>query len=789
MAFFRPKRGLWLPGGTPAIDWTNQITDGLIACWVATGEVGNSFIRDYVSQSLLPAAGTPVIKSAAIGMQAIDASGSNWYGPTASSHKPTVAFSVLWFGTFYGGGNNSGVHPALFAMYPNNSNGSPFLGPGFCQTGVNTAIEFTYNNTSSFQQTSPSGLVSAGVPVCLLGSANLGGKEYVFKNGLLVSNVSALTGSAISYGATARTAIGAGSQGGGANAGGGMCLGLLWNRQLTLGESALISADPTNFLMFPQDYVRTIVGQTIIPSTPGVQISRIIGGTHRHTQLTEASGYQWLRAGPVGQNAAAPPQITTVITKQEQPTQPLPVVQSGMLGAAFSIPFTAARTTQELPVQPQPLATAGVQGRNVASPPQIGGIQTRQEQPPYYAPDLITGVQGPGVRSPIRDAVILAREQPDHPAPMVRAGIQGPDVRAPVRDVLLLVQQQPDHPPLLLKSGPFGQNVAAPWQIGAVFTRQEQPVQPPPAALSGVYTQPPVTTGPAVTSLVRTDQEQPAQPPPFAASGRQGPNVASSPQIGAVRTTQQQPDHPGPFTRQSVQGPGVRVPVQDRVILVQQQPEPGSAFVRQSTQGPNVRPVVRDYLVVIQQQPDHPAPWAKAGPQGPNVAALPQVGGVFTRQEQPPLFVPSVLPGIPGPNVASSIGSTFARQEQPAQPQPIVWAGTIGTPHPLSGVFANVQQQQPDHPRPFLLPTPLSAPRGPLLGGTIITAQEMPAQQPSPLWVSSGPAGVGLYARRWVVMNNDTREVVLAQDVREVTMLNEVREVTLPPDGTPPSQW
>lgn len=244
-------RGLTLPSGTPRIDWGNPITRGLVGCWVPTGEGGAvPIIRDLVTQTFLEPAGSPTIQATPYGLAACDAGYAGWTAYTPTSQKPTSAFSLLWFGSLRG--TSYYGYPSLLGLSYGSGNSSPYNCAAIQRTG--NQFELAWNNSSS--QVSPTfstPSVSSGA-YSLLGTVKLGGSYAVYLNGTTLLTGSAAAGT-ISYAGAGIDQIGVGVLPSSTNnyAGAGMCIGLLWNRQLTPGESATISADPTNFLIYPED--------------------------------------------------------------------------------------------------------------------------------------------------------------------------------------------------------------------------------------------------------------------------------------------------------------------------------------------------------------------------------------------------------------------------------------------------------------------------------------------------------------------------------------------------------
>ena len=256
----RPSRGLFLPGGVPKIDWTNPLTKGLIGCWVATGEGGGvPVIRDLVSQTFLSPTGSPSIVATGIGMQAKDTASNGWTQSTLASHRPTTAFSVLWMGSIYGAGVNATYFPGLIAGYTNTTFTSPALSWGLVRRG-SPNIYLYWNNGTSQNIEAVSSLTSGSWgSYCYVGTMSAGNNAYIYKNGILVQSGAAPAGS-ITYGATAITAVGIAPGAITSYTNAGLCVGMLWNRQISHGEAAQLGVNPTAFLLYPTDLTRGLLG-------------------------------------------------------------------------------------------------------------------------------------------------------------------------------------------------------------------------------------------------------------------------------------------------------------------------------------------------------------------------------------------------------------------------------------------------------------------------------------------------------------------------------------------------
>src|ERR1700757_625835 len=243
-------RGLWLPPGLPILDPTAPINRGRVGCWVTTGEGGAvPVIRDLVTQNILTRTGTgPTIGVGSFGLQASDNnSGNGWTAPLSAARQPTTAWTCLWFGQLANGANQG-----MFVGGLNNNTGSnPYYSWGI-QRSSSGQIDITTNASGGYAISgfSPFASTNSGI-YCLVGSLTMGGTIYVYSNGTFVGSSSAVSGT-IAYTGSAVVNVGT-QQGLGRSASAGMAIGCVWNRQLTLGESARVSANPSAGLLFPRD--------------------------------------------------------------------------------------------------------------------------------------------------------------------------------------------------------------------------------------------------------------------------------------------------------------------------------------------------------------------------------------------------------------------------------------------------------------------------------------------------------------------------------------------------------
>lgn len=257
----RPKqRGLLLPAGMPTLNWQDPIAAGLLGCWVVTGEGGAaSVIRDLVTQSVLPLSGAASIVSGQTGMQAQDAAGAGWRQLTPASQQPTLAFTLLWFGSFISAGAALANAPSLIGSWYNSTGGFPFRSWCICRLAA-TELYFAWNNSSTFETlTAFPGFLSSGVGTgCVVSSMTVGGTARIYANGQQIASGSAPAG-VIAYTSTSPTIVGFSPAIGTANTGAGMSVGMLWGRQLNPGESVDMSLNPTRLLIYPEDELFSMV--------------------------------------------------------------------------------------------------------------------------------------------------------------------------------------------------------------------------------------------------------------------------------------------------------------------------------------------------------------------------------------------------------------------------------------------------------------------------------------------------------------------------------------------------
>lgn len=169
-------------------------------------------------------------------------------GTTSPGHRPTTAWTCLAFFTVTAApsANNACI------QYSKSSTGTPkSWGLERGSGNSNTDLLIRYNNAgvdttttlTSFLSSGTSGVYAAAVAI------TIGGSYYSALNGILRQSGSIAAG-AITY---SNNNTEAGNSG--ANASPNILLHAfaLWNRALAPGELVEVSADPTRFLLFPQD--------------------------------------------------------------------------------------------------------------------------------------------------------------------------------------------------------------------------------------------------------------------------------------------------------------------------------------------------------------------------------------------------------------------------------------------------------------------------------------------------------------------------------------------------------
>lgn len=259
----RAGRGIYRPDGALGIDINHPAAAGLISCWVP---IAGGIVRDIVGGGPHPATnGNPVWGVGRQGTEARDSTGGNNFSISSpsSAQKPTIALSFLYLGRFQnssGGGNS----PRTFACEANNANASPFISWGMYQTST-TAINIAYNNGSL--QTLSGITYSLNVPICVVVTLVMGGAIQAWVGGKLLASGTAASGT-ITYGVTA--VVDWGHITGAANtiySGFGFSLSALWNYALPSRLAQILSSDPSQFLIFPEDCVSaTLRGAAAAPA-------------------------------------------------------------------------------------------------------------------------------------------------------------------------------------------------------------------------------------------------------------------------------------------------------------------------------------------------------------------------------------------------------------------------------------------------------------------------------------------------------------------------------------------
>ena len=293
-------RGLILPGGTPRIDWSNSITNGLVGCWVTTGEGGaNPVIRDLVSQGLATVTGSgPAIIGTARGLTAAGTTSQCWTAsvpPAFTTLGVANQVTTLWFGSVLGVSNTS----APCSIFGISAGGGTNVGIGiFERNDSNTNISFGWANSGGLaERYTIAGVLSSGGVYSLLGSVTSHGTAYIYSGGQLIGREADASGGS-AYFAEPNVAVTIGSNPSLRTrySGCGLYVGCIWNRQLSPGESATISADPTNFLLFEEDMLwATPVGGVAPNNGSGIGLLKAIlsagaGASHAVGSGTSALG-------------------------------------------------------------------------------------------------------------------------------------------------------------------------------------------------------------------------------------------------------------------------------------------------------------------------------------------------------------------------------------------------------------------------------------------------------------------------------------------------------------------
>lgn len=239
----------------PRIDWTNPITAGLFACYVpsATGgrkipnltgmgldltaESGATFFPSQEGQALTSNAAT---------------SGADITGIPVSV-RPTSQMTLFWRGakTNSSGGNNC----VLMGISYSSPEGSPFFVNALCvNPGGGSGIVAQWNSSGTLSNGGTATITTTNKMASIMSTISLGGNSYVYVDGAL-KDTTATSAGTFSYSATSNVNLAnyqpVLSRITNANT---MC-GMMWNRQLSHAEAASISADPYQFLIYPEDEV------------------------------------------------------------------------------------------------------------------------------------------------------------------------------------------------------------------------------------------------------------------------------------------------------------------------------------------------------------------------------------------------------------------------------------------------------------------------------------------------------------------------------------------------------
>lgn len=249
-------RGLRLPGGVPVIG-SRPINAGLVGCWGALGEGGAvPVVRDLVSNTLLLPTGSPTMVNGPIGMYGRATNANYWSGAPTPAQQVAKQFTLMWFGSWLGAVTGSGNPQIVFGCQ-----GTLYCWALYITSGSNLGLECN-NGTGNFSAvgTNPFPSTTLGhycvVVTCLLGQASNAASFYF--NGRFVNSAGNSTGGtgSIAYTGTPLVYFGASS---GSYYTNGTYLTAIWNRVLSPGDAAALSADPTMGLDYPDDDLWSLV--------------------------------------------------------------------------------------------------------------------------------------------------------------------------------------------------------------------------------------------------------------------------------------------------------------------------------------------------------------------------------------------------------------------------------------------------------------------------------------------------------------------------------------------------
>lgn len=274
-----------------------------------------------------------------------------------------------------------------------------------------------------------------------------------------------------------------------------------------------------------------------------------------------------------------------------------------------------------------------------------------------------------------------------------------------------------------------------PLQGARAITTQEQPFHPSSFLSRGGI---PATTLAGETAFVKGTQdaalEQDRRGRAFFFPG--SPFKAAALQSTSIVVVQEQPRPASVTSAPGVQGPNVASGITTNVVTKQEVPyHPASYFWQPQlyVASTSLTPEARR-LIVGQEQPSHPLPSLRPGVQGPNVGTG-ITSAVVVTQEAPRGALVMASAGVQGPNVASEVTSfVVTRQEQPGHPAPYFWPAQIYLASTVLSAETRRLIVPPEAP-PYQAGTLRAGIQGPNVASgitsTVVVRQEQPGH-PSP---------------------------------------------------------
>lgn len=206
----------------------------------------------------------------------------------------------------------------------------------------------------------------------------------------------------------------------------------------------------------------------------------------------QRKGWVWTDNGVQGPNVAPPNVVRTIVTRQEQPSHPLPYTAFRRPDpvANFSQLKTDIITRQEQPSHPLPRVWPGRFPDPVSNYNQHKYYAFNvQEQPRHPLPSTFAGV--PPIKeltyAVLKYYAFNVQEQPSHPLPFVQNSV---NYKEPTKatDYVYTVQEQPYHPvpKSIWWSFPPFKNPFRDLGADTIILRQEQPFHPGPFVDRGI---------------------------------------------------------------------------------------------------------------------------------------------------------------------------------------------------------------------------------------------------------------------------------------------------------------